>query len=74
MVGDSSPLRPVGTGSSTLNELVEIQEAFKRKEINERDVDMLYTSWTERYKEGKASASMKERQVPKYVVYNNKRL
>ena len=58
-----SPLHPAAQGSNTMHELVEIQEAFKRKEINEFDVQMLYTSWNERYKQGFFSASMKERQV-----------
>ena len=57
------PPHPVALGSGALSELVDIQEAFKRKDINERDVEMLYMSWMQRYKSGKASASMKERQV-----------
>ena len=62
-VSVEASLHPRAQGSRTMQELVEIQDAFKKNYINEHDVQLLYASWNQRLKDGNYSASMKERQV-----------
>ena len=67
-VSVEASLHPRAQGSRTMQELVEIQDAFKKNYINEHDVQLLYASWNQRLKDGNYSASMKERQVINWAV------